>query len=266
MSFFSKTIGRETVQQRIDALLKGSEIYKPDGEGPFPVVLQLHGCGGKKNLQGRWAAVAKRAGWAVVVVDSYTHRGISTLEAYATVCTGVQLWGGERAGDLYAMMQWLRGQPWADARRLVAAGWSHGGWTVLDAMSLSAGREAERVTRLAELPAEPLSGLVGAFVIYPYQGLGAIAPGRGLRVDIGVKALVGTHDLIVGSKSVARALNRMPTPGAPVDVVMMEGATHAFDEIEAQDMRVRYDPVLTAKAEGIYTEYLGAAAGRVSIL
>ena len=49
----------------------------PEGEGPFPVVIQMHGCGGKKNLQERWAEVAK-AGWAVIVVDSYAHRKIST--------------------------------------------------------------------------------------------------------------------------------------------------------------------------------------------
>ena len=41
----------EPVDQRIEALLRDSELYKPEGEGPFPIVLQFHGCGGKKNLQ-----------------------------------------------------------------------------------------------------------------------------------------------------------------------------------------------------------------------
>ena len=49
-----------------------------------------------------------RPGWAVIVVDSYKHRNISRLQAYATVCTGMHLWGRERAGDLYAMMEWAR--------------------------------------------------------------------------------------------------------------------------------------------------------------
>src|SRR5690349_17231434 len=59
MALSSTAFARETVQQRIDALTVGSEVYVPAGDGPFPVVLQFHGCGGKKNLQERWAAVAK---------------------------------------------------------------------------------------------------------------------------------------------------------------------------------------------------------------
>src|SRR5690606_33200046 len=124
---------------------------KPQGEGPFPVVLQFHGCGGKKNLQERWAAVARAAGWAAVVVDSYGPRRISRLEAYATVCTGLQLWGRERAGDLFAMMEWARRQPWIDPKRIVLAGWSHGGWTTLDAMSMTPGRQIVKATRILDL-------------------------------------------------------------------------------------------------------------------
>lgn len=99
MALAPQAFARETVQQRIDALLVGSELYMPEGKGPFPVVLQFHGCGGMKNLQARWADTARAAGWAVLVVDSYGHRRIDRFEAYATVCTGLQLWGRERAGD-----------------------------------------------------------------------------------------------------------------------------------------------------------------------
>lgn len=250
----------ETVDDRIEALLRDSEIYKPQGEGPFPVVLQFHGCGGKKNLQERWAAVARAAGWAAIVVDSYGPRRISRLEAYATVCTGLQLWGRERAGDLFAMMEWARRQPWIDPKRIVLAGWSHGGWTTLDAMSMTPGRPIVKATRILDLPEEPLSGLAGAFVIYPYQGIGALAPSKGLRVDVPVQAIVGTADTVVGGKSVIRVLNRMQTPSSPIDVTVFEGATHAFDEIEAQDWRIRYDPGLTERAHRMYGAFLKSAA------
>ncbi len=254
---------RESLQQRIDALLPAAELILPDGEGPFPLVIQMHGCGGKKKLQGRWARVAKEAGWAVLIVDSYAHRNISTLQAYTTVCTGMRLWGRERAGDLFASMEWVRQQPWADRDRIAAAGWSHGGWTVLDGMALKPGADAEGATRLSGLPEEPLKGLVGAFVVYPFTGPGSIAPSRGVRPDVPIKALVGTHDTVVGNKSVARALQRMATPRLPVDITMMEGATHAFDEEEAQDLRVRYDPELTKLAQGLYTDFLQTLAKAV---
>lgn len=264
MALLPPAFARETLRQRMDALRHGSEIYLPDGDGPFPVVLQMHGCGGKKNLQARWAAVAKAAGWAVIVVDSYGHRGISRLEAYATVCVGLQLWGRERAGDLYAMMEWARRQTWADPNRIAVAGWSHGGWTALDAMSLAPGKDAANATRLHDLPAEPLAGLVGAFMIYPYQGPGAYAPTNGLRVGIDVQALVGTKDTIVGGASLARKLRKMTKPGNPINVTLLEGATHAFDEIEAQDWRVRYDPALTERAHRMYADYLMTVASKPS--
>ena len=256
----------EPVDQRIEELLRHSELYKPEGEGPFPLVLQFHGCGGKKNLQARWAAVAKSAGWAALVVDSYGHRRISKFEAYATVCTGMQLWGRERAGDLFAMMEWARRQPWIDPNRIAIAGWSHGGWTALDAMAMTPGQQIESATRVSGLPDEPLAGLAGAFVIYPYQGIGALAPVHGLRVDVPVQAIVGTADSVVGGQSLIKVLNRMRTPSTAIDVAVFEGATHAFDEIEAQDWRVRYDPALTERAHRMYADFLGSAARRNAII
>ena len=139
----------ETLDQRIAALAPSSDLLLPEGAGPHPVVIQFHGCGGKKNHQPRWAEVARKAGWAAVVSDSYAHRRINRFEAYATVCTGLQLWGRERAGDLYAMVEWVRRQSWADPSRIVVAGWSHGAWTVLDALALHPGADAEKETRLA---------------------------------------------------------------------------------------------------------------------
>jgi dienelactone hydrolase len=256
-----QALARETVQQRIDALLPGADLVMPEGEGPFPVVIQLHGCGGKGDFQLGWAEVARKAGWAVIVVDSYRHRNISRLQAYATVCTGMNLWGRERAGDLYAMMEWVRAQSWADPGRIAVAGWSHGGWTALDAMTLKPGAEMANSTRLVGLSDEPLKGLVGAFVVYPYVGPGSVAWMRGLiTFDAPVKALVGTADVIVGNRSLARTLQKMRTPGTPVDVTLLEGATHAFDEPKAKDLRVRYDPELTERAHTMYRDFLKARA------
>lgn len=257
---------QETLQQRIDALLPGSQLLLPEGQGPFPVVIQLHGCGGVKKLQAEWAPVAREAGWAVLIVDSYAYRRISTLEAYMTVCMGLRLWGRERAGDLYAMMAWVRSQGWADPSRIAVAGWSHGGWTAMDAMALHPGAEAARETRLSDLPAEPLAGLVGAFLIYPYAGIGSLSRERGMRADVPVSAIVGTNDLVVGGRPLARTLVRVSKPGDPIDITVFETATHAFDEPGNRDPRMRYDAVLTERARGMYRDWLKAAAARRSTI
>ena len=250
----------ETLEQRIAALTPSSDVLLPDGRGRFPVVIQFHGCGGKKVHQPRWAEVARKAGWAAIVSDSYAHRRINRFEAYATVCTGLQLWGRERAGDLYAMVEWARRQSWADPTRIVVAGWSHGAWTVLDAMALQPGADAQKETRLTGIPDEPLAGVVGGFLLYPWQGFGALAPHRGLRWDVPIQAIVGSADTVVGGKGVARTLGAMKTPRAPITVDLFEGATHAFDEQEVKDARMRYDPALTERAHGMYAAFLKSLA------
>ena len=95
MALAPQAFARETVQQRIDALLVGSELYMPEGEGPFPVVLQFHGCGGMKNLQARWADTARAAGWAVLVVDS---DGVTLIVAVTEGVTEAAAVGVEEGG------------------------------------------------------------------------------------------------------------------------------------------------------------------------
>lgn len=248
----------EMFEDRIKALMAFADVVKPEGPGPFPVVIQLHGCGGKKAFQQTWAEVARDAGWAAIVLDSSGHRGISRLGAYATVCTGTRLWGRERAGDLYAALEWARRQPWADKARLVAAGWSHGGWTVLDALALRPGADMAQATKLDGLPEEPLIGVRGAFLVYPYCGPGSIAPRRGLRFDAKPLALLGSKDLIVGTTRLRATLAQMPAP-TPIAIDWLEGATHAFDEPDASDFRVRYNPEAVMYAHAAYRRYLATA-------
>ena len=59
-------------------------LYKPDGNGPFAMVVGLHGCEGLLNAQAApsaryrdWAQRLNTAGFAVVLPDSYASRGIA---------------------------------------------------------------------------------------------------------------------------------------------------------------------------------------------
>lgn len=246
-------------ETRIREIGAHAKLVRPEGPGPFPVVVQLHGCGGQGQNQLRWAEEAARVGWAAVALDSYGFRGIARPEAVATICTGLRFWGRERAGDLYAGLEWVRRQPWADASRLVAAGWSHGGWTVVEAMALRPEQRA-RTTKLEGLPEAPLAGLAGAFLVYPYLGVAALAPRQGLRHRAPIQAIVGGRDVTVGSSVPLRALNALRAKGAEVEVELFETATHDFDEPCVEGgLRApgsRYDHAAALRAQHLYRDFL----------
>lgn len=249
----------ETLEQRIERLAPHFVLTRPEGDGPFPVLFALHGCGGQRQFQNQIAEAAQRAGAAVVQIDSYTPRRISRAAALATVCTGARLHGRERAGDLFAAMEWARRQNWADSERFAAIGWSHGSWTIMDALALRSGAEMERATGLSGLADEPLAGLRGALLVYPYTHVGSFAGRRGWRFSPAhTKAIIAERDYIVGpTRSV---LERQRAHGAEIDIVVFEGATHAFEDELAEDPRVRYNPAATQREHEMVREMMREVA------
>jgi dienelactone hydrolase len=249
------TAAAETVQQRIASLEPHFTVTRPEGEGPFPVLIMLHGCGGPRPFQDDIAQVAADAGAAVIKVDSYAPRRIGRVAAIATVCTGARLHGRERAGDLYAAIAWARSQDWVDGNRIAAIGWSHGGWTIMDALSLRSGAEMARATGLNDLPEEPLEGLAGALIVYPYTGVGAFSGRRDWRMAPARSvAIVAERDYIVGPSRVA--LERQRARGAPLEVLLFENTTHAFEDPQAEDPRVRYNPAATEREHALLREMI----------
>lgn len=110
-------------------------IFKPPGEGPFPVVLINHGKAlGNNRLQPRYRALPAtreflQRGYAVVVP---MRQGFSKSGG-AVVGDNCNIGGsGEaQADDIKAVVGWLEKQPWVDAQRMVMMGQSHGGLTTL---------------------------------------------------------------------------------------------------------------------------------------
>lgn len=249
----------ETLQRRIEWLQPHFAVVRPDGPGPFPLVVMLHGCGGRQPFLDGYSDALRESGAASLIVDSHAPRGIDRLSASLTVCTGARLQGRERAGDLYAAFAWARAQDWVDPQKLVASGWSHGGWTVLDALALRPGGEMQRATGLSDLPDEPLEGLAAAFLAYPYMGVASLAGRRAPRLKPPISAIVCGRDYIVGAKTPLAVLERLRGHGAPVDVTVFEANTHAFECNPAYDPRVRYDPDATRRAHDLFRGLLAQA-------
>jgi dienelactone hydrolase len=102
-------------------------LAKPDGAGPFPAVVGLHGCAGMHDAT-KQRLTDDLVGWGYVVllVDSYATRGIDhacTASAYATFL--------ERRPDAYGALLFLARQTFVDRGRVAVVGFSSGGWLTL---------------------------------------------------------------------------------------------------------------------------------------
>jgi dienelactone hydrolase len=125
----------ESASQRLisGGLIRGDRIQgylaKPDGAGPFPTVIGLHGCAGMHDTTKR-KLVDDLVGWGYVVllVDSFAMRGI---EHACTGGLGFSDIAGMRRSDAFGALAFLARQTFVDPQRVAAVGFSQGGWAAL---------------------------------------------------------------------------------------------------------------------------------------
>lgn len=107
----------------IPALLK-----LPGGPGPHPAVIVLHGCGGRGLSQLDWAWRLNQWGYAVLIPDSMTPRGVKTVCAPENQ---PRVTARDRVGDVGSAVAWLRTRSDIDPARIAVLGQSHGGSTAV---------------------------------------------------------------------------------------------------------------------------------------
>ncbi len=113
------------------ALTLTGRLKKPDGGGPFPAVVLLHGCGGiQPGRDHRWAERLSSWGYVTLQVDSLGPRGISSVCTYSG-SDAVDILDA-RVNDAYEAKKYLAGLPFVDRKRIAVMGWSHGGSTILE--------------------------------------------------------------------------------------------------------------------------------------
>jgi dienelactone hydrolase len=206
-------------------------IRLPAGaNGPVPAVLMFAGCGGVRQVQDDYAETALEAGWAAVIVDSHAARGIGRLGARLTVCTALRLRGAERAADVFEALEIVRADARLDPSRTVLTGWSHGGWTILDALVMAEAGDA---------PA--LSGVQAAFLLYPYCGLLTIADDAPIG-GVPVTMILAGRDRVVSAAACRDLAEERRAEGAEITIIEEPALTHAFDAPDQPaDPRMRYD-------------------------
>jgi dienelactone hydrolase len=116
-------------------------LYKPDGDGPFPVVVINHGKAyGDPKFQARYRAGSAARyfmsrGYVVVVP---MRRGFSkSTGSYIGGGCNVESNGVAQAEDVRDVLDYMTAQPYVDNNKILIAGQSHGGWTTLAFGSLN---------------------------------------------------------------------------------------------------------------------------------
>jgi len=118
------------------ASIRGS-LAKPDGPGPFPAVILMHGCDGLSPMSLRraqhWAHFYRRLGYVTLITDSFTPRGwygCRNRDPKSRITVT------HRVVDAYSALAFLAAQPFVDKDRVVLEGMSHGGTSVLNALAV----------------------------------------------------------------------------------------------------------------------------------
>lgn len=202
-------------------------LVRPSGPGPFPAVVQLHGCGGLEAQSFRWARWLAAHGYVALVVDSFGPRGV----------TGDCRTGPNeppitaRLDDAFGALRYLQSRPDVRPDRIAAIGWSQGG---VYAVSVINGPSLERARRRgAELPVPGFAAAVG---IYP-GGCFSLVKEQVIRPLL---VLIGEADDWTPAAICGEMVEAMRSRGADASIVRYPGAYHYFD-VEGQRLEVLRD-------------------------
>lgn len=99
-------------------------LARPEGKGPFPAVVVLHGCGGFHEDMLAWADRLRRWGYAALAVDSFGPRDLERQ------CAGF----GDQPADAFRALAYLKTLPYVSTDRVAVLGFSMGGNSVLAAL------------------------------------------------------------------------------------------------------------------------------------
>jgi dienelactone hydrolase len=194
-------------------------LTRPEGAGPFPALVLLHGCQGVSPQVNAWARWLADRGYVAFVVDSFGPRkepadckSDGKPDAPATA----------RFDDAIGALKYLQAQPFVIPERVASFGWSQGG---VFAIAVINGPALERAR--ARGVVLPRVGYAAAVAMYP-------GGCRDYAKELVIRPLLlligGTDDWTPPQYCREMAAN-MKSRGAEVTLVEYPGAYHYFDVV-----------------------------------
>ncbi len=210
-------------------VLKGM-MFRPEGQGPFPAVVALHGCGGlggtAASISARhldWGRQLAAQGFVVVFPDSYGSRGLGSqcLVRDRTVRPGK-----ERVADAVAAKRWLQQRSDIVASRVSLLGWSNGGSAVLWAAAA------------ARQPKDGLPDFHAAVAFYPgCRPIQQSAERRDWSGRLQLMLLIGEADTWTPAEPCRQLVSLIEETGGNATLVTYPNAVHEFDHPDRKPTR-----------------------------
>ena len=232
----------ESAAQRLvsGTLILGERIEgylaRPDGAGPFPAVVGLHGCAGMHDAtRQRLADQLVAWGYVVLLVDSYATRRIDhacTSSAFATFL--------KRRPDAYGALVFLGSQNFVDWQRVAVVGFSAGARVTL---SVAQTNSFEQFVPSGNLRFR------AAVAFYPPCKAAWAPP------EIPTLIFIGALDDWTPAADCADKVASWGNDGPPIELVVYPGAHHGFYYPHLQPGTTMFDHWL---------EYNGEAADNAS--
>ena len=205
-------------------------LIRPAGPGPFPAVVQLHGCAGVEAQSFRWARWFAERGYAALVVDSFGPRRARSDCRSGPDDPPVTA----RFDDAFGALRYLQSLPEVRADRVAAIGWSQGG---VYAMAVINGPSLERArARGVALPTigSTTGGFAAGIGVYPGGCFSLV----GERVIRPLLVLIGEADDWTPAAKCREMVEAMRSRGADATIVTYPGAYHYFD-VEGQKLELQ---------------------------
>jgi dienelactone hydrolase len=200
-------------------------LVRPAGPGPFPAVVQLHGCAGIEAQSFRWARWLAERGYVALVGDSFGPRGVKGDCRSGPDDPPITA----RFDDAFGALRYLQSLPEVRADRVAAIGWSQGG---VYAMAVINGPSLERAgLRGVTLPG---TGFAAGIGVYP-GGCFSLVKEQVVRPLL---VLIGEADDWTPAAKCREMVESMRSRGADAFIVVYPGAYHYFD-VEGQRHEVQ---------------------------
>lgn len=229
-----------------DGLTLTGRIFKPQGPGPFPAVVFMHGCSGLLTGSSRTDFLASQYLWwgekmaqedktVALFVDSFTARNIPEVCGDGTILSEVI----ERPKDAYAGLTYLRTLNYVKPNKIGLMGWSNGGSAVLSAMAknnnpVTVPSIGGFITAIAEYPGCGLRSNYGTDY-FTVSNRGTYLPYAPLIILAAEKDTTAPPTpRCINLVDQAKSLGASDKTGNPIMLNIYEGAEHSFDGAKAE--------------------------------